>query len=273
MKSITSTNVVLACLSLSFVTAANAHDTWVEVNTPEVRTGNVVHVDLKLGNHGNDHRDFKLHSLITLDNVKLAVRTACGCTFDLKPDLTETAYEPKQGYWTTPYVTTRPGLHVVSHELDTLHGTIRAIKSSKTYFVAGNDPAATKGPLATCDAPLGHPLELVPITHPVTEASVGRPLRVRVLFEGEPLSDARVTFIPRGAELAEDFDPDFERKTDSAGEAEFTPTEATAYLIVVHHPQPNRSGDGYTMTHYGATLTVAVPAKPFPAGGAKTAAQ
>ena len=45
---------------------ANAHDTWVEVNSAEVRLGQVVHVDLKLGNHGNNHRDFKLASKITL---------------------------------------------------------------------------------------------------------------------------------------------------------------------------------------------------------------
>lgn len=269
MKPTVSNLLFLACLPLSCATSANAHDTWVEVNTPEVRTGNVVHVDLKLGNHGNDHRDFKLHSLITLDHVKLSVRTACGCTFDLKSDLTETAFEPKQGYWTTPYVTTRPGLHVVSHELDTLHGTIRAVKSSKTYFVAGDDPNATKGPLATCDAPLGHPLEIVPITHPVTEASVGQPMRVRVLFEGEPLTDARVAFVPRGAELSEGFDPNFERKTDAAGEAEFTAIEPTTHLVVVHHPQPDRSGEGYTMTHYGATMTVAVPATPFSASEAR----
>lgn len=46
---------------------STAHDTWVETNTSVVRTGDVVHVDLKLGNHGNEHRDFKLASKISLD--------------------------------------------------------------------------------------------------------------------------------------------------------------------------------------------------------------
>ncbi len=251
---------------------ASAHDTWVEVNSPEVREGNVVHVDLKLGNHGNDHRDFKMNSLITLDHVNLAVKMPCGCTNDIKPTLIPTASEPKQGYWTTRYTTTKPGLHVVSHELDILHGKIRAIKSAKTYFVVGPDPAATKGPLMKCDRAPGHPLELVPLTNPVTESGPNKPIRVRVVFEGKPLANARVTFIPRGQTLAEGFDDKFERRTDDKGVAEFTQTEANLILVVVHHQEPERSGEGYDSTNYSATLTVAVPEVSFPTPAATTTA-
>lgn len=246
-----------------------AHDTWVEVNTPEVREGNVVHVDLKLGNHGNDHRDFKLHSLITLDHATLSVNMPCGCEVDLKPNLIGTAYEEKQGYWTTPYITTKPGLHVVAHELDTLHGKFRAIKSAKTYFVVGDNPTATKGPLMRCDRPLGHPLEIVPLTNPVTESGPGKPIRVRVVFEDKPLAEGRVTFIPRGQALAEDFDDKFERRTGSDGVAEFTPENAGVVLVVIHHREMERGGDGYESTAYSATLTVAVPQVPFPVANAQ----
>ncbi len=253
----------IMCL-LCVVQAAAAHDTWVEVNTPEVREGNVVYVDLKLGNHGNDHRDFKLHSLITLDHATLNVNMPCGCEIDLKPGVVGAAAEEKQGYWTARYPSTKPGLHVVSHELDTLHGTIRAIKSAKSYFVVGSNPTATKGPLMRCDRPLGHPLELVPLTNPVTESGPNKPIRVRVLFEKQPLANARVAFIPRGQQLAEGFDETFERMTDANGEAEFTPSEANLVLVVIHHLEPERKGEGYDSTHYGATLTVAVPQVPFP---------
>jgi hypothetical protein len=246
------------------VPVALAHDTWVEVNTPEIREGNLVHVDLKLGNHGNDHRDFKLHSLITLDHASLSVYMPCGCEADLKPNVIGTAYEAKQGYWTARYTTTKPGLHVVSHELDTLHGKIRAIKSAKTYFVVGPNPTATKGPLMRCDRPLGHPLELVPLTNPVTESGPSKPIRVRVLFEKQPLANARVSFIPRGQELTPGFDETFERMTDANGEVEFTPTEANLILVVIHHRELERSGEGYESTYYSATLTVAVPQIPFP---------
>lgn len=64
---------LLAIISIALVGTAMAHDTWVEVNPTEVRIGQVVHVDLKLGNHGNDHRDFKLASKITLEPCTLAV--------------------------------------------------------------------------------------------------------------------------------------------------------------------------------------------------------
>lgn len=260
MKSI----LTLFCV-IGITQPATAHDTWVEVNSPEVRSGNVVYVDLKLGNHGNEHRDFKLHSLVTLDHATLTMNMPCGCEIDLKPSLMSTAAEEKQGYWTARYTTTKPGLHVIAHQLDTLHGQIRAIKSAKTYFVAGPDPMATKGPLMRCDRPLGHPFEIVPVTNTVTECAPNRPIRVRVLFEKQPLANARVSFIPRGQVLAEGFDETFERMTDAKGEAVFTPTEANLLLIVTHHREPERSGEGYDSTAFSATLTVAVPQIQFPA--------
>lgn len=41
--------------SLSLGSAGNAHDLWLQTNTPSVRTGEVVHAQLCLGNHGNHH--------------------------------------------------------------------------------------------------------------------------------------------------------------------------------------------------------------------------
>ena len=254
----------LIILFTALVSPVMAHDTWIELSSAEVRDGNLVYVNLMLGNHGNDHRDFKMHSLIALDKVKLALKMPCGCTADIKSGLTATAAEPKQGYWTTRFTPTKPGLHVVAHEADTQHGTTRSIKSAKAYFVVGRDAAATKGPLAKCTAPLGHPLELIPITNPVTESGPNKPIRIRVLFEDKPLANARVSFIPRGQQLAEGFDDQFERRTDDHGIAEFTPSEANLYLIAAHHHEPQRSGEGYDSTTYSATLTVAVPTTPFP---------
>jgi uncharacterized GH25 family protein len=95
-------------LSLIFLTAAAsvtdfssaiAHDTWVEVNSTEVRLGQVVHVDLKLGNHGNDHRDFKLASKITLEPCTLAVVDPEGQSHDLKSRAVDTGFAPSEGNW------------------------------------------------------------------------------------------------------------------------------------------------------------------------------
>lgn len=235
--------------------STNGHDTWVEVNSPEVRSGGLVHVDLKLGNHGNDHRDFKLHSLITLDHASLAVVEPCGCKTDLVPKLSPTAYEPKQGYWTGRFSPKKPGLHTVAHQLDVLHGKTRAIKGAKTFFLVGEP-----GDKSTSHSqPLGHALEIVPLTHPIAETASEKPFRVRVLFQGEPLTDARVASIPRGEELSEGFDSRYEKMTDKNGEAEFLPSDANLYLFVVHLRKPEESGEGYDGTHYAATLTVSIP--------------
>lgn len=236
-----------------------AHDTWVETNSSIVRSGELVHVDLKLGNHGNDHRDFKLASKITLAPCQLSVINPKGDAFDLKPHVIDTGFAPKEGYWSARYVTETDGLHVVSHTLDTLHGKTRAIKSAKTFFMTSPKLDAVSEAAAGFDRPLGHPLELVPLVNPVTATGPGQKFRVKLLYQGKPLPEARVAFIPRGATLVEGFDKDYEQLTDADGMATYTPTEGNLLLIVVHHPVANQKGEGYDSTHYAATLTVAVP--------------
>ncbi len=244
---------------------ATAHDTWVQTNTNVVRVGDVVHVDLMLGNHGNDHRDFKLASKITLDPCTLAVHAPGGETYDLKPNVIDTGYAPKEGYWSARFLPGDQGLHIVAHTLDTLHRTTRAIKSGKTFFVASEKldglrrDQASDSNQAWFAKPLGHPLEIVPTQHPVLGAGPGEPIAVQVLYQGKPLAGARVSFIPRGAVLAEGFDDQYERTTDDQGRAQYTPREGNYVLVVVHHREPGQRGEGYDQTSYSATLVVYVP--------------
>ena len=110
---------VLVAALLVTGAAALAHDTWVQTNTNIVRVGDAVHVDLMLGNHGNDHRDFKLagkarrRTAITLDVVG-----PDGKKHDLKPALVDLGYAPKEGYWTTKFQPTKPGLYTVAQTSD-----------------------------------------------------------------------------------------------------------------------------------------------------------
>lgn len=252
--------LLLSLLALILLpTFATAHDTWVETNTNVVRTGDAVHVDLKLGNHGNGHRDFKLASKITLAPCTLEVLAPSGKKYDLKPSLIDTGYAPKEGYWSARFTSAEPGLYTVVHTLDTLHHTTRAIKSAKTYFVASakldDVPRSNPG----FDKPLGHALELVPQANPVTPMGPGQPILVQLLYQGKPLPGATVTFIPRGTELAAEFDATYERKTDEQGRASFTPKDGNVYLAVVHHAEEGQKGEGYDRTAYSATLTVFVP--------------
>lgn len=107
--------------------------------------------------------------------------------------------------------------------------------------------------------PLGHALELVPETNPVTPMGPETPIKVQLLYKGKPLAGAKVSFIPRGETLTETFDPRYERKTDEKGRASFTPKEGNYYLVVAHVEEPTESGKDYKSTKYSATLTVLVP--------------
>ena len=60
-------------LLLALAVTARGHDTWVQTNVNVVRPGDSVHVDLMLGNHGNDHRDFKLASKVDPAAASLTV--------------------------------------------------------------------------------------------------------------------------------------------------------------------------------------------------------
>lgn len=256
--------VLLVLLLVSPVVSVpvQAHDTWVETNTNLVRTGDAIYVDLRLGNHGNEHRDFKLASKIDLESCTLAVVSPEGVSYDLKANLADTGYAPKEGYWSGKFVAAKPGLYTVSHTLDKIvsHGkSIRAVKSGKTYFVVSPTLDRISSDNGGFDRPLGHALELVPTTNPVTPMGPGEKIALQLLFKGQPLADARVSFIPRGETLQEGFDERYEQMTDADGRVSFTPSTGNEYLAVVHHQAPDEAGDGYDSTAYSATLTVFVP--------------
>jgi uncharacterized GH25 family protein len=254
------TRLTVAAVALLAAPAA-AHDPWVQTNAAMLRTGDAVHIDLMLGNHGNDHRDFKLAGKPDLAASTLAVVGPDGKRFDLKGRLADVGYAPNEGYWATRFVATQPGLYMVAHTYDKVvsYAPMRSVKSAKTFFVASKslDKVPTDNP--GFDKPLGHAFELVPESNPVTPMGPGTPIKVRLMYKGKPLADARVSFIPRGEALTEGFDKRYERMTDEQGRASFTPTAGNCYLVVAHRQEPKEAGKGHEGTKYSATLTVFVP--------------
>ena len=239
-----------------------AHDTWVETHTNLIRTKGAIYVDLKLGNHGNEHRDFKQASKIALDSCTLTVVDPDGQSYDLIDRVIDTGYTPTEGYWTGKFVAVKPGLYTVEHTLDKIvnHGRpMRSIKSAKTFFVASESLDRVPYDNPGFDRVVGHALEIVPVKNPVTPMGPGKSLKVRVLFKGEPLADTRVSFIPAGTTLAEGFDEEYERNTDAEGMASFTPKSGNRYLVVVHQRSPEEKTADYDETIYSATLTIFVP--------------
>ncbi|MEZ6090986.1 MAG: hypothetical protein R3C05_23790 [Pirellulaceae bacterium] len=102
-----------------------------------VPVGQYTYVNLMLGNHGNEHRDFKLASKITLEPCTLVAIAPSGNVIDLKPRIIDMGHAEKEGFWTARYEFAEPGVHQFVHTLDTLHRTIRAIKSAKTFCRGG----------------------------------------------------------------------------------------------------------------------------------------
>ncbi len=238
-----------------------AHDTWVQTNTNVIRSGDAVHVDLMLGNHGNDHRDFKLASKVSLTSGSLKIHGPDKNSFDVQDRLVDVGYTPKEGFWTTKFAATEPGLYLVAHTNDAVvnHGTpTRSVKSGKTFFVVTKSLDKIPHEHPGYDRVLGHPLEIVADANTVTPMGPDVPIRVKVLFKGQPLKEARVSFIPRGETLVEGFDSTYERKTNENGRCFLTPKDGNYYLVVVHH-STDEKGEGYDSTKYSATLTVFVP--------------
>src|SRR5215475_15574672 len=129
---------ICAILSLILLTSVGlAHDSWVQTNANIVRLGDNVHIDLMLGNHGNDHRDFKLASKITLEGATLQVLAPDGKKYDLKDRLDDVGYTPREGYWTTRFAAAKPGLYLVASLSDKVmsYAPERSIKSAKTFFL------------------------------------------------------------------------------------------------------------------------------------------
>ncbi len=177
-------------VGLGLAGTAHAHDTWVQTNSNAVRVGDAAHVDLMLGNHGNDHRDFKLAGKPDLAASTLEVVLPSGKRLDIKPGLTDQGYAPSEGFWSTRFVPFEPGLYTVSHTYDKVvsYAPVRSIKSAKTCFVANGSLDNVPRNFGGFDQPLGHPLELVPKTHPVTPMGPGVPFTVRLLYRDKPLA-------------------------------------------------------------------------------------
>jgi hypothetical protein len=249
-----------ALLIVTATTAARAHDTWLQVAPRAVHPDDVVHVDLFLGNHGNEHRDFKVAGKLgSLDGVTVSVFGPDGRTTDIAPDMVDVGYAPKEGFWTARFVPAAAGLHCVAHYREGVRHGAMGFKGGKAHFLAAESLDDPAGAAAKLPGPLGHPLELVLESHPVLGCGPGRPIVVRLLFKGRPLADQVVSFIPRGATLAEGFDADHERKTDAEGRCRYTPKEGNLVLVVAHLERPDEKGEGYDKAAYAATLVLDVP--------------
>lgn len=249
-------------LLVAATSVASAHDIWLEATANVVRTGEWISLNLMLGNHGNQHRDFRLAGKVMAGDQRLLLIDPKGNQVDLTPSLVDRGYTPQEGFWSARAVASMPGLYTAVSTFDKVmsYAPVRDIKCAKTFFVASKslDRVPEKNP--GFGRRVGAPLELVPVVNPITPFGPGSNLRVRLLFKGKPYANAKVSFIPRGAELKGEIDPTYERTTNANGEASLTLKEANPYLVVAHVKDATAKGEGYDSINYSATLTLIVPA-------------
>src|SRR5690606_32986617 len=98
--------------------------------------------------------------------------------------LADLGYAPKEGFYSGRFIVAEEGLHTIAHTLDKLHGTTRAVKSAKSYFLSAKslDKPGTEGKEFV--KPLGHSFELVLANHPILDAGPGKKVEVQLLFNG-----------------------------------------------------------------------------------------
>ncbi|CAN5188397.1 hypothetical protein BH10PLA2_BH10PLA2_07280 [soil metagenome] len=102
--------LTIPAVLMFMVGMAWGHDVWVQTNVNLIRTGDAIHIDLMLGNHGNDHRDFKLAGKLTSEQIgSLVVVDPNAKKYDLKTDLADLGYAPKEGFLSTRFVPALPG--------------------------------------------------------------------------------------------------------------------------------------------------------------------
>src|SRR5687768_17133363 len=110
MKIESAVGMLVVC---GLVMVGRGHDTWVQTNTNVYRVGDVVHVDLLLGNHGNEHRDFKVAGKPSLEDkdATLEVVGPDGKRTDLKAAATDQGLGPKEGFQTARFTPAAAGLY------------------------------------------------------------------------------------------------------------------------------------------------------------------
>jgi len=251
--------LLMALLTLPVI--ASAHDIWIESSANLVRTGDLLRLSLMLGNHGNEHRDFKLASKIAAGDQNLFVFGPKGDKLDLTSTLFDNGYGPQDGFWSTTFQPEQPGMYMALSTFDKVmsYAPVRDIKSAKTFFVVSNSLDAVPEANPGFDRVVGAPLELVPIVNPVTPFGSGNILKVKLLYKGKPLPNSVISFVPRGATLKGEMDMAYEKKTDANGIAQLTLKEANSYLISAHQGDDKASGEGYKSIGYSATLCMIVP--------------
>lgn len=102
-------------------------------------------------------------------------------------------------------------------------------------------------PTDTWQKPLGHALEIIPLSHP-NLIYAGDALKVKVLYMGKPVKDAVISGIYQGYRAKEHGKTPVSAKTDEQGVASLTFDQPSRWLITIKHVEnqtDNKKADVY----------------------------
>lgn len=224
--------VALAVAALANL-PAQAHDAW-----SETRGAGYVVV---FGHDGKleDYVPAKVKALAAVDagGAPLRIVQASapgGVTFTVagKPALVTLDYD--NGFWTK---TTEGQKNLPKNEVVGALGASHAVKFGKTVYAWG--PAATTAH--------GQELELVPLSARAPVA--GKPMEVRVMWQGKPLAGATITRVIGGPEVSV--------RSDASGKAAL-PVVAGKQVLSVSHKQDLRDDPRADVLSASANLVFVV---------------
>lgn len=256
------TGIIFAAAPLAL-----AHDGWVQSNSPLVRVGDMSYLDLQFGNHGNNHRDYKLINKwrVTDPTFNLKVHTPNGGVIDLKSQLTDLGTTSHPGYFVSSFKAEEKGAYIAEATQTAIltyprdPGPHRSIKYAKTVVTAVNAISADENgnKSSNYNRLIGQELEIVPLSDPAQAHEAGE-MTLQVLYQGQPLPDAHVSMTPRSNIPPAVMGPPYDMMTDMEGKVTFELQGPDYYLFNVHHTDNSQTAPGYTYTAHGAVLAMIV---------------
>jgi Domain of unknown function (DUF4198) len=260
----------LVAALLALATPVEAHDGWLEAHPILVERGQPVSLFLMYGNHGNDHRSYRIAGKWRPEYATVVVTGPAGPPVDLTSQVTDLGdaedVGPKgpKGFHVTTFAPAQDGAYIAlvtqSRELQVEGAKFQSIGTAKVLFGALASPVvAAAQRLTGFDRAVGgaDALEIIPVTNPLA-LRTGDVLTVEIRHRGRPLPSLPVSIVRRiqGAPSAQTLTTDdrgqvkivagpadyyltraaLEERTGAAGgQVDKRVFEAT-YVFVVHRP-------------------------------------
>ncbi|MBU6145450.1 MAG: DUF4198 domain-containing protein [Paenibacillaceae bacterium] len=217
------------------VVVVQAHDGWIQANTPITARGETVYVDMLFGNHTQEHRSYRIDG--QWPSASIFVTDARG----LKTDITATRFytgEPatesapvRNNGFVASFRTSLLGISIVNAEGDSVYkgttSTTRTLRSAKAFVAVSDIPVRERVAQLKQFSRVVTPdrLELIPISSPVA-IQPGQTLTVQLVRQGMPVANTPVSLIRRSINN----DP-ITKNTDESGKVSFVVGSADYYLL------------------------------------------